>query len=546
MSATSDRLPFDEADVDADAEARQRAVDPQHHVVLEASAGTGKTHVLVDRYLNLLRHGVDPANILAITFTRKAAAEMRSRILDALQERAGRTVGDQALWAAVRDRAADIAISTIDAFCLSLLHEFPLEADLEPGFEMADETQLPRLIEEALDRALDVGRGLAGSDEHVRLLLAELREPRIREGLAAMLEHRLVVEGALERALRMSPHDLTAADACDQALARLRDLFAVFRGGVEAFLDSGPCGILAIACWPQTCGAWSRGACRPRRVPHAPCSSGSRRTSSPPTASRGSGSAATRRRTANAPAAWKHHLSDVQRLAPSVAEVMWAFRRDLNAVLSRGVQRMYRIALDQYRRALDAYGVLDFSEALSRALLLLVADGGVRAQPVPAGGALPPRAGGRVPGHEPGAVGARGPAGAVVGRGQRRRRRRAAGADDLPRRRPQAVDLRLPRRRRRRDEGCRRLRRSPSAQRERRAGRSRKASGPFRICSPSSTTCSARSSSIDSRRDAFEFTADDRFPLGEFDEAAGAGARHDRRADGDGLRRARSPRRSTA
>ena len=60
-----------------DAAARQRAVDPAHNVVLEASAGTGKTHVLVDRYLNLLSRGVEPTNILAITFTRKAAAEMR-------------------------------------------------------------------------------------------------------------------------------------------------------------------------------------------------------------------------------------------------------------------------------------------------------------------------------------------------------------------------------------------------------------------------------------------------------------------------------------
>ena len=65
----------------------------------------------------------------------------------------------------MRERSGDIAISTIDAFCLSLLREFPLEADLDPGFDMADETQVPRLMEEALDRALDISRGLTRSDE---------------------------------------------------------------------------------------------------------------------------------------------------------------------------------------------------------------------------------------------------------------------------------------------------------------------------------------------------------------------------------------------
>ena len=58
---------------------------PRHNVVLEASAGTGKTSVLVVRYINLLKAGVDPANILAMTFTRKAAAEMRERIIRELQ-----------------------------------------------------------------------------------------------------------------------------------------------------------------------------------------------------------------------------------------------------------------------------------------------------------------------------------------------------------------------------------------------------------------------------------------------------------------------------
>ena len=76
-----------------DAAARLFAADPARNVVLEASAGTGKTTVLVARYVNLLRAGVDPSNILAITFTRQAAAEMRERILAALRREARRVGG---------------------------------------------------------------------------------------------------------------------------------------------------------------------------------------------------------------------------------------------------------------------------------------------------------------------------------------------------------------------------------------------------------------------------------------------------------------------
>src|SRR5687768_15970736 len=125
---TSLSLPFDgeQARIDErDRAARIRATDPHYNVALEASAGTGKTRLLVDRYLNLLRAGVEPANILAMTFTRKAAAEMRDRILSGLRGLAERGDIAPARARELRERSGDITISTIDAFCLSLLREFP-------------------------------------------------------------------------------------------------------------------------------------------------------------------------------------------------------------------------------------------------------------------------------------------------------------------------------------------------------------------------------------------------------------------------------------
>ena len=362
--------PLFEIDDLPDAAARQRAVDPAHNVVLEASAGTGKTHVLVDRYLNLLSRGVDPANILAITFTRKAAAEMRGRILEELSTRAETGGLGEKLWRDMRERSGDIAISTIDAFCLALLREFPLEADLDPGFEMADETQVPRLMEEALDRALDIGRGLSRTDDYVRLLFAELREQRLRDGLANMIDRRLVVDDAIDRALAAGPRDLTAERACADAFERLRGVFTGLTGGIEGFLANGPIhhrrweiftsGMRLIANGTVPSPGLARGVLD-RVENHFLNKENQPRQ-------RFDGYSVKDCRTADA---WKVHRHDVLGVGGEVANVLKGFRRDLNAVLSRAVQRVYQIALREYRETLDSHGVLDFSETLGQALSLL-------------------------------------------------------------------------------------------------------------------------------------------------------------------------------
>jgi ATP-dependent helicase/nuclease subunit A len=370
--ASPDIGPLPAAAADDDEDARVYAVSPGHHVVLEASAGTGKTSVLVSRYVNLLKANVDPANILAITFTRKAAAEMRDRILRELRQAAGRSEFDKARWLELRDRLGDIAIGTIDAFCLSLLKEFPLEADLDPGFELTDETEVPRLIDETLDQALRMFVRLARSEPDIRLVLAQLGLARTRDGLASLLDRRLVAWEALDRFLARGPADLDAEVVCRRALTSLQDVLRSVPGGLPAFLADGPAGhpryqwllreIGRMGTIPPTDGAAVRSLLE-RVSLHFLTAEGKPRTTGgipPYRAEQYPGQPSARR-----------HRSAVFQIAPFVEDVVFAFNRDLNVVLARGVRRMFGIALAQYRRALEERSVLDFSEVQQRALDLL-------------------------------------------------------------------------------------------------------------------------------------------------------------------------------
>ena len=165
---------------------------------------------------------------------------MRERVVDRLREVSRLSQIDLARWRDLKDRLGDIEISTIDAFCLSLLREFPLEADVDPGFELADDTEVPRLISESLDQALRICRAVAKDDDDVALVFAQLGERRLRGGLSALLDRRLVAPKMLARYLEKGPRDLTAAVACREASGRLRLIFGGVAGGLARFLADGP------------------------------------------------------------------------------------------------------------------------------------------------------------------------------------------------------------------------------------------------------------------------------------------------------------------
>src|SRR5436309_14916093 len=104
------------------------------NTVVWASAGTGKTRKLVDVYLKLLERGMDPGRIVAVTFTERAAAEMRDRIRSALAGRQGR-------WTAAISSLAAAPISTIHGFCGILLRQHGIVLGIDPSFSVLDEQQ---------------------------------------------------------------------------------------------------------------------------------------------------------------------------------------------------------------------------------------------------------------------------------------------------------------------------------------------------------------------------------------------------------------------
>ena len=129
---------------------QQDALNIEKHVCVTAGAGSGKTTVLVERYLEILRKGdVGPQNIVAITFTEKAAAEMKERVIERLNEAGNITDRDNLL-----DQMSSAYISTIHAFCSRILREFPFQAKVPANFSILQGIDQKLLLQETLKETL--------------------------------------------------------------------------------------------------------------------------------------------------------------------------------------------------------------------------------------------------------------------------------------------------------------------------------------------------------------------------------------------------------
>ncbi|HEV2280127.1 MAG TPA: UvrD-helicase domain-containing protein [Acidobacteriaceae bacterium] len=229
-----------------DAAQRERALDIRRSVIVQAPAGSGKTDLLTRRFLRLLAVVDEPEQILAITFTRAATAEMRSRILSDLESAAGRgtsIIEDQtrlqlarAALAQSERRGWDIlnhphrlAIETIDSLCLRIARERPLLAAL--GGQMQPTEEAEPLHALAAHRTL---AQLGGNNAELNAALAhflDLRDnklPDCESLLAKMLAQREQWQHILPLSRAMSEDDW------DIARERLQ---APFRHEVKRVLD---------------------------------------------------------------------------------------------------------------------------------------------------------------------------------------------------------------------------------------------------------------------------------------------------------------------
>ena len=180
------------------------------HTTVQASAGSGKTYLLISRIVRLLLTGAEAGNILAITFTRKAANEMQTRLLERLYELATCNKDElekilkelqldatpkllslsRSLYEKILRSDTPVKTSTFHAFCQELLRRFPMEANVSPGFDLLDKTAL--LYDEAWDALmaeanLNKESALAKS---LHFLFKELGLYNSKQALNNFIDHR--------------------------------------------------------------------------------------------------------------------------------------------------------------------------------------------------------------------------------------------------------------------------------------------------------------------------------------------------------------------
>ena len=337
-----------------DKQARELASDPQFNIALEASAGTGKTRVLVDRYVRLVENGTSPRHILAITFTRKAASEMRSRVIEELQAR-------PTLWSELKPRLFEMHINTIDAFCQGLLREFPLEAGIDPGFNLVDEVEKNQLLQEAVELSL------ADSKSHeidLPFLIKHFSDVRLRKGVRDSLTNHFIKEKLVSKYPEKVPPKKIILS---KSLRRFSDLLnTAFKGEIalDKFLQHIPVQLdtLKFALKRAVCSDLITPADIESLIPYFLTLEHKPRQRLLQTYNKSSFSS---------PETYEKHRNQIFEICPYIAKAYKQWLRDKDFYAISQLSKLYHLASVKFSELKRSNACLDFEDTLLTAVTLL-------------------------------------------------------------------------------------------------------------------------------------------------------------------------------
>ena len=218
------------------------SLDVSRHVTVTAGAGSGKTRVLVERYISILEGdpSCTPGNILALTFTDKASSEMREKIRTRLRER---LETDPSWYPMIRD-LEDCDISTIHSFCAKLVRSEPLYCGLDPDFRVLSESEVTSLKNEAVKDLLTREGPVSGN---LRRLLVDYGTYSVISMIKSLFMDRtrtssdLSEEDMLENSLTFleRSRDKILGRALESLVALRADLRGIVSLGMPAVSDTG-------------------------------------------------------------------------------------------------------------------------------------------------------------------------------------------------------------------------------------------------------------------------------------------------------------------
>ena len=189
-------------------EQQLQALDLESNLAVTAGAGSGKTTLLVNRYLHILlnfKH-LSVKNLLAITFTEKATAEMKDRIFDLIRQQFIDNRSKQGRLFEILNELHESQIYTIHAFCSHILRQYPLESELNPDFTILTNIEIDELINRVFREFL-ISLQLA-KHQKARVMMRTFREfpsHRLREMLFFFYHKRTQLYPFLESFANKSP-----------------------------------------------------------------------------------------------------------------------------------------------------------------------------------------------------------------------------------------------------------------------------------------------------------------------------------------------------